>query len=85
MTVINAAAAQEDLYRLMLDVNESSTPITIMNDRGKNAVLLSEDDWNAIQETLYLCSIPGMTDRIIKAGLEPSSECAKYDPDEESL
>ena len=60
MTAINATSARKNLYQLIQDVNTNSTPITITNSRGKNAVLLSEDDWNAIQETVYLNSIPGM-------------------------
>ena len=49
MTAINATSARKNLYQLIQDVNTNSTPITITNSRGKNAVLLSEDDWNAIQ------------------------------------
>ena len=64
-------------------VNNSSQPITITNNRGKNGVLISEDDWNAIQETLYLNSIPGMAESIIEAGKEPLEECSVYEPDEE--
>ena len=51
--------------------------------RGKNAVLISEEDWNAIEETLYLNSIPGMAESIIEAGNTPIEECTVYDPDEE--
>lgn len=65
MTAINATSARKNLYQLIQDVNTNSTPITITNSRGKNAVLLSEDDWNAIQETVYLNSIPGMVDSIL--------------------
>ena len=52
MTAINATAARRNLYQLISTVNESRIPVTITNARGKNAVLLSEDDWNAVQETL---------------------------------
>jgi prevent-host-death family protein len=83
MTAISITKARGSLYQLVSDVNENSTPITITNSRGKNAVLLSEDDWNAIQETIYLNSIPGMAESIIKAGKEPLEECVTYDPDEE--
>lgn len=57
-----------------MDVNEYSSPITITNNKGKNAVLLSEQDWNAIQETLYLNSIPGMVDSILSSRQEDASE-----------
>ena len=52
MTAVSATAARSNLYRLIDTVNEESTPITITGRRG-NAVLIGEDDWSAIQETLY--------------------------------
>ncbi len=83
MTAINATTARKNLYQLISDVNTNSTPVTITNSRGKNAVLLSEDDWNAIQETLYLNSVPGMTESIIEAKNEPIEEAAVYEEGEE--
>lgn len=83
MTAISVTKARENIYQILSDVNNSSQPITITNNRGKNAVLISEEDWNAIQETLYLNSIPGMTESIIEAGKEPLEECSIYDPNEE--
>lgn len=83
MTAINATSARKNLYQLIQDVNTNSTPITITNSRGKNAVLLSEDDWNAIQETVYLNSIPGMVDSILSANGESLEERTVYAPDEE--
>lgn len=83
MTVMSATVAQKNFYRLMSEVNKGNTPVTILSRQGKNVVLLSEDEWNSIQETLYLSSIPGMVDSIIKAGEEPSPMCSKYIPDEE--
>ena len=83
MTAINATTARKNLYQLISDVNTNSTPVTITNSRGKNAVLLSEDDWNAIQETLYLNSVPGMAESIIKAKNEPIEEATVYEEGEE--
>ena len=83
MTAISVTRARENIYQILSEVNNSSQPIKITNNRGKNAVLISEDDWNAIQETLYLNSIPGMTESIIEAGKEPLEECSVYDSDEE--
>lgn len=74
MHCVNLSAAQKNLYRRIMDVNEYSSPITITNSKGKNAVLLSEQDWNAIQETLYLNSIPGMVDSILSSRQEDASE-----------
>lgn len=83
MTAISVTKARENIYQILADVNNSSQPITITNNRGKNGVLISEEDWNAIQETLYLNSIPNMAESIIEAGKEPLEECSVYDPDEE--
>lgn len=83
MTAISVTRARENIYQILSEVNNSSQPITITNNRGKNAVLISEDDWNAIQETLYLNSIPGMAESIIEAGKEPLEECSVYDSSEE--
>lgn len=74
MHSVNLSAAQKNLYRLIMDVNEYSSPITITNSKGKNEILLSEQDWNAIQETLYLNSIPGMVDSILSSRQEDASE-----------
>ena len=54
MNAISVAKAKENIYQILSEVNDNSRPITITNNRGKNGVLISEDDWNAIQETLYL-------------------------------
>ena len=59
-----------------------SLAMNFINISG-NAVLISEDDWNAIQETLYLNSIPGMAESIIAADKEPLANCSTYDPNEE--
>ena len=83
MTAITAEKAHEKFFQLLSDVNVSNVPVIIVNDNGKNAVLVSEDDWNSLQETLYLYSIPGMVESIIKAKQEPLSECKEYDPNEE--
>ena len=55
--------ARKDFYHLIENVNHYNEPMLIVGKKG-NAVLLSEEDWNAIQETLFLDSIPGMTESI---------------------
>ena len=75
MTAITATKARENIYQLIQDVNASSTPVTITKTRGKNAVLIGEEDWKAIEETLYLMSIPGMAESIIEGGNRNISEC----------
>lgn len=66
MIALSATNARANLYRLIDQVNEESEEITITGQRG-NAVLVGEEDWRAIQETLYLMSVPGLTTSIQKA------------------
>ena len=82
MTSISITKARAKLNQIVSEVNESSQPITITNNRGKNAVLIGEEDWKAIQETLYLNSIPGMSQSILASKEEDLSECTSYDPNE---
>ncbi|WP_235006765.1 type II toxin-antitoxin system Phd/YefM family antitoxin [Calothrix rhizosoleniae] len=71
--------AQNNLQKLIDQVAEEGKPIIIQGDRG-NAILLAEKDWSAIQETLYLLSIPGMGESI-KEGLDTSIEDCDQDLD----
>ncbi len=66
-TVLTASEARANLYRLIDETAESHEPIAITG-KCANAVLVSEEDWNAMQETLYLLSIKGMRESI-KAGM----------------
>jgi antitoxin YefM len=65
MPTLTATDARANLYRLLDQVADSHEPIVITGRRN-NAVLISEDDWRAIEETLYLVSIPGMRESIIE-------------------
>jgi antitoxin YefM len=76
MTVLKASAARARLYRLIDEAALSHEPVLISGKRS-NAVLLSEDDWRSIQETLYLLSVPGMRESIIEGLKTPVSKCAK--------
>lgn len=74
MTTLTATEARRQLYTLLDDVSNSHEPIQITGKRH-TAVLIAESDWKAVQETLYLSSIPGMAESI-KAGLaEPVKNC----------
>ena len=76
MTVLNATEARSKLYSLIDETANSHQPIIITGKRG-NAVLVSEEDWNAIAETLHLLSVPGMRESI-REGLDtPLSECVE--------
>ena len=72
MSAINITNARKELYNLVENVNLYSEPTLIVSKKG-NEVLVSESDWNAIQETVYLNSIPGMVESI-RTGLETSIE-----------
>ena len=74
MTTFNATEARSKLYSLIDEAITTHKPITITGKRG-NAVLLAEDDWNAINETLFLLSIPGMRESI-REGMESDIEDA---------
>jgi len=67
---VQATRARANLYRLIDEVAESSEPVAITGRRG-NAVLVSERDWRAIEETLYLLGIPGMRESIRKGLTTP--------------
>jgi antitoxin YefM len=76
MHTLTASEARAKLYRLIDEATESHEPIFISGKRS-NAVLISEEDWSAIQETLFLLAVPGMRESI-KAGMaEPLANSAK--------
>lgn len=79
MNTISVTKARNNIYQLISDVNANSQPITITNNKGRNAVLIGEDDWKAIEETLYLMAIPGMTESIIAGGNTSLEECLSED------
>ena len=76
MTTLTATAARKSLYNLVDDVAKSHDPIQIIGKRH-SAVLVSEDDWRAIQETLFLTSVPGMRESIQKGLNTPIEECSE--------
>ncbi len=75
MTTISATSARNKLYSLIDQANESHIPIQITGKRG-NAVLVSEDDWRAISETIHLSMIPGMIDSIKEGMNEDIEDCS---------
>ena len=74
MTTITATEARKNLYRLLDQVSDTHEPVQITGKRG-NAVLVGEDDWRALQETLHLVSIPGVHDELIEGMGTPVDEC----------
>lgn len=79
MDYISATKAREKIYQLLAEVNSSNRPVTITNNKGNNCVLISENDWNAIQETLYLNSVPNMAETIIEGMSSSVDECLDED------
>jgi len=76
MTAITASEARANLYRLIDEAASSHQPLLISGKRN-NAVLVSEEDWEAIQETLFLLAVPGMRESI-RQGIEtPVDECSE--------
>ena len=78
MASINASDARKKLYRLLDEVAKEHEPVLITGKRS-NAVLVSEDDWRGIQETLHLAGIPGMVDSI-REGLDTPPDKMSEDP-----
>jgi len=76
MTTLTATEARKNIYSLVDDVNESHVAIQIQGRRG-SAVLIAEDDWRALQETLYLSSVTGMKKSILKGMKTPIRKCSK--------
>ena len=75
MKTINVTKARAKLYKLLDETKSSGEPIQITGKRT-NGVLISEDDWRAINETLYLLSIPGMRESIHDGLTTPIDECS---------
>ena len=75
MAIMTASDVRANLYMLIDTAQECHEPIIITGKRN-NAVLVSEDDWKALQETLYLISIPGMKESIVAGMKESLSESA---------
>lgn len=75
MQTLSASIARTNLYRLIDEANSSHEPVVITGKRA-NAVLVSQEDWSAIQETLFLVSIPNMRESIREGMNTPVSELA---------
>ena len=76
MKTLSITEARKNIYKLIDQASETHEPIQITGKRS-NAVLVSEEDWRSIQETLYLTSIPGMRESIIDGIKSPLSESSE--------
>ena len=79
MTNINVTNFRNNIYSILDQIIKYNEPVNISTKNG-NAVILSEEDYNNLMETLYIESIPGLKEEILKAGEEPFEECI---PEEE--
>ncbi|UZQ81776.1 type II toxin-antitoxin system Phd/YefM family antitoxin [Thermoanaerobacter sp. RKWS2] len=73
MKTMPVTKVRQNIYKIIEQVRKNSEPIQITSRKG-NAVLISEEDWNAIQETLYLLSIPNLKESIMDADKTPLDE-----------
>ena len=76
MDILNATEARSRLYTLIDQATQTHKPIVITGKRN-NAVLISEEDWKAINETMYLLSIPGMRESIREGLKENLNDCSQ--------
>lgn len=72
---VSVTQARANLFRLVEEVAESHRPVTIAGKRG-SAVLVAEEDWRAIQETLCLQAVPGMVESLREGAATPVDECS---------
>ena len=75
MPTLTVTEARSSLYQLIDSVAETHEPVLITGKRT-NAVLISEEDWRSIHETLYLLNIPGMRESILEGMQTPIAECS---------
>jgi antitoxin YefM len=76
MTTLTVTQARRKLYSLVDEAHEGHRPVLIAGKRG-SAVLISDEDWSSIQETLYLLSVPGMRESIRKGLATSLKSCAR--------
>jgi antitoxin YefM len=76
MSSINITNARKNLYRLVEDIYDTHEPVHITG-KNRSAVLIGEEDWRSIEETLYLLSMPGMRDSIVKGMKEPLQKSSR--------
>ena len=82
MSVITITKARQSLYNLIKEVNDNAEAVTIVNSRGKNAVVISEEEFENIQETLFFLENPVMVKKMTEALSEPLEECISLDEEE---
>ena len=79
MTSINATTLRKNLYSIISQVNENCSPVTITNSHGKGAVLIGEDEWSSIEETLFLNGVPQLAERLTAQNNDDMHETVSED------
>ena len=80
MSVINATTARKNFFRVMDEAIDNREPVCVTGKKG-NVVIVAEEDWRSIQETLYLVSIPGMKEKLLQGMVTAKSECETEIPE----
>lgn len=75
MPTLTVTEARSSLYQLVDSFADTHEPVLITGKRT-NAMLISEKDWRAINEPLYLLAIPGMRESIVEGMQTPIAECS---------
>lgn len=78
MNIVTMSEARKNFFKLGEETHITHKPI-IVKGRKFNIIMVDEEDWNSMQETMYLSSIPGMVDSILEADKTPLEECIPYE------
>lgn len=78
MTNINITSFRKDIYKLLENTIKYNEPINISTKNG-NAVILSEEDYNSLMETVHILSVPGLKDKILDGAKESVEDCMSED------
>lgn len=80
MTIYTTTEARKNIYKMVDETNKTHMPIYIKGKRN-NAVLISEDDYESLQETMHIYSVPNLVKEILEASKEPIEECVEWTDD----
>lgn len=80
MTIYTTTEARSKLFQIVNEINRTHEPVYIKGNKA-NAVIISEKDYEGLQETLAIYSVPGLVDEILQASKEPLSECVEWSDD----
>ena len=79
MSAITITKARENLYNVVKEVHDNAEPILIVNSRGKNVVMMSEEEYENIQETLFFAENPVMLNKMTETLNAPCDEYVEFD------